>query len=61
VAEEERAEAERLVGAHLASVNDKDPLAPVCVMGRLVPPVIVASGAEAGEFFVTYGRVKRGR
>jgi hypothetical protein len=23
------------------------------------PPVIVASGAEAGEFFATYGRVKR--
>jgi hypothetical protein len=30
-------------------------------MGRLVPPVVVASGAEAGEFFATYGRVKRRR
>jgi hypothetical protein len=26
-----------------------------------VPPVVVASGAEAGEFFTTYGRVKRER
>jgi hypothetical protein len=61
VAEAERAEAERLVGAHCATVNDKDPLAPVVVFGRMTPPVIVASGAEAGEFFATYGRVKRGR
>jgi hypothetical protein len=60
VAEAERAEAERLVGAHCATVRDTDPLAPV-VMGRLVPPVVVASGAEAGEFFTTYGRVKRER
>jgi hypothetical protein len=51
VSEEERAEAERLVGAHRASVNDKDPLA----------PVVVATGVEAGEFFGKYGRVKRGR
>jgi hypothetical protein len=35
VAEVERTEAERLVGAHRASVNDKDPLAPVVVAGRL--------------------------
>jgi hypothetical protein len=56
VAEAERAEAERLVGAHCASVNDKDPLAPVVVAGRLTRPVIVASGREAGEFFATYGR-----
>ena len=34
------------------------PLAPVYVHGRLAAPVIVASGAEAGEFFATYGRVK---
>jgi hypothetical protein len=61
VAEEERAEAERLVGAHCASVRDKDPLAPVVVAGRLTRPVIVATGVEAGDFFVTYGRVKRGR
>jgi hypothetical protein len=61
VAEEERSEAERLVGAHRASVNDKDPLASVVVDGRLVLPVVVASGAEAGEFFATYGRVRRGR
>jgi hypothetical protein len=33
VSEEERGEAERLVGAHRASVNDKDPLAPVVVSG----------------------------
>ena len=57
----ERAEAERLVGAYRASVNDKDPLAPVIVAGRLAQPVIVASGAEAGDFFATCGRVKRGR
>jgi hypothetical protein len=57
-AEVERAEAERLVGAHRASVHDKDPLAPVVVAGRLVQPVIVASGAKAGEFFATCGRVK---
>jgi hypothetical protein len=61
VGEAERGEAERLVGAHCASVNDEDPLAPVVVNGRRQPPVIVASGAEAGEFFATYGRVKRGR
>jgi hypothetical protein len=61
VAEEERAEAERLVGAHCASVRDKDPLAPVVVAGRLAPAVVVASGVEAGEFYATYGRVKRGR
>lgn len=62
VADSERAEAERLVGAHCASVKDKDPLAPVVVNGRRQPPVIVAaSGAEAAEFFATYGRVKRGR
>ena len=60
VAEAERAEAERLVGAHCAKVNDKDPLAPVVVAGRLAQPIIVATGAEAGEFFATYGRVKRG-
>jgi hypothetical protein len=36
-------------------------LAPVVVLGRMTPPVIVASGAEAGEFFATYGLVKRGR
>jgi len=34
------------------------PLPPVYVHGRLAAPVIVASGAEAGEFFATYGRVK---
>jgi hypothetical protein len=61
VAEEERGEAERLVGAHCASVNDKEPLAPVLVEDRLAQPIIVASGREAGEFFATYGRVKRGR
>jgi hypothetical protein len=61
VSEVERAEAERLVGAHRASVNDKDPLAPVIVAGRLAQPVIVASGAEAGDFFATCGRVKGGR
>jgi hypothetical protein len=59
VSEAERAEAERLVGAHRASVKDKDPLAPVLVAGRgLTPPVIVATGEEAGEFFAMYGRVK---
>jgi hypothetical protein len=42
-----------------ASVNDKDPLAPVVVAGRLARPVVVATGVEAGEFFATYGRVKR--
>lgn len=52
VAENERADAGRLVGAHHASVKDKDPLAPVVVVGRLASPVIVASGAEAGEFIV---------
>jgi hypothetical protein len=61
VAEAERAEAERLVGAHCATVKDKDPLAPVVVAGRLAPAVVVATGVEAGEFFATYGRVKRGR
>jgi hypothetical protein len=61
VAEAERAEAERLVGAHRASVNDKDPLALVLVAGKLAQPVVVASGTEAGEFFATYGRVRRGR
>jgi hypothetical protein len=59
IAEEERGEAERLVGAHCASVKDKDPLAPVVVEGRLAQPIIVATGTEAGEFFATYGRVKR--
>jgi hypothetical protein len=61
ISENERAEALRLVGAHGASVDDRDPLAPVVVAGRLAQPVIVASGVEAGEFFATYGRVKRGR
>jgi len=62
VAEAERGEAERLVGAHCATVKDKDPLAPVLVAERgLTPPVVVASGVEAGDFFATYGRVKRGR
>jgi hypothetical protein len=61
VGEAERGEAERLVGAHCASVNDKDPLAPVVVAGRLAQPVIVASGVEAGEFFAAYGRVRRRR
>jgi len=61
VGEAERAEAERLVGAHCATVGDRDPLAPVFVMGRLVAPVVVANGREAGDFFATYGRVKRGR
>jgi hypothetical protein len=61
VAEAERGEAERLVGAHSASVNDKDPLAPVVVAGQLTPPVIVASGREAGELLATYGRVKQKR
>lgn len=55
VSERERGEAECLVGAHRASVNDKDPLAPLVGLGRMTPPV---SGAEAGEFFATYGRVK---
>jgi hypothetical protein len=59
IAEAERAEAERLVGGHCASVHDKDPLAPVVVAGRLARPIIVATGAEAGEFLATYGRVKR--
>jgi hypothetical protein len=58
VSEEERAEAERLVGAHRASVGDRDPLAPVVVAGQLAQPVIVASGVEAGDLFATYGRVK---
>ena len=61
VSEEERAEAERLVGAHCATVNDEDALALVVVAGRLAPAVIVASGGEAGEFFAAYGRGKRGR
>jgi hypothetical protein len=61
VGEAERAQAERLVGAHCASVNDKDPMAPVVVLGRLAQPVIVASGVEAGDLFARYGRVKRGR
>ena len=61
VAEAERGEAELLVGAHCATVNDKDPLAPVVVAGQFAAPVIVASGAEAGDFFATWGRVKRGR
>ena len=61
VAEVERGEAEPLVGAHCATVKDKDPLARVVVTGRLAQPVIIATGAEAGEFFVTYGRVKRRR
>jgi hypothetical protein len=56
VAAEERGEAERLVGGHRASVNDKDPLAPVVVAGRLRQPVIVASGAEASEFVAAPGR-----
>jgi hypothetical protein len=60
VAETERADAERLVGAHRASVGDRDPLAPIVVAGsRLAQPVIVATGVEAGEFFAAYGRVKR--
>ena len=61
VAEVERAEASRLVGAHRASVKDKDPLAPVVVAGQLAQAVVVASGREAGEFFATYGWVKRRR
>jgi hypothetical protein len=61
VGEAERGEAERLVGAHCATINDEDPLAPVVVAGRLAQPVVVSSGREAGEFFGTYGRVKRGR
>jgi hypothetical protein len=61
VTEEERAEAKRLVGGHCATVHDRDPMALVVVAGRLAQPVIVASGLEAGEFFGTYGRVKRGR
>jgi hypothetical protein len=44
------AEAQRLVGAHRASVHDEDPLAPVVVAARLTQPVIVASGAEASDF-----------
>jgi hypothetical protein len=56
VTEAERAEAERLVGAHRASVYDKDPLAPVLVAGRLAQPVIVASNIEASEFVAAYGR-----
>ena len=51
VAEEERGEAERLVGAHCASVKDKDPLAPVAVAGRLTRPVVVASGGGGGRGF----------
>jgi hypothetical protein len=35
VGEAERGDAERLVGAHRASVNDKDPLAPVLVEGHV--------------------------
>jgi hypothetical protein len=56
VAEAERAEAKRLVGVHRASVNDKDPLAPVVVAGRLTRPVVVASGREACEFLARRGR-----
>jgi hypothetical protein len=56
VAAEERGEAERLVGAHRASINDRDPLAPVVVAGRLAQPVIVASGAEACVFIAAHGR-----
>jgi hypothetical protein len=59
VGEAERGDAERLVGAHCASVNDRDPLAPVVVAGQLVQPIIVATGVEAGDFFATYRRVKR--
>jgi hypothetical protein len=58
VGEAERGDAERLVGAHRASVNDEDPFAPVLVAGQLTRPVIVATGAEAGDFFATYGRGK---
>jgi hypothetical protein len=61
VAEADRAEAERLVGAHRASVRDRDPLAPVVVAGRLAQPVIVASGVEASEFIAAYGRTVRRR
>ena len=61
VAEAERAEAERLVGAHCASVKDKDPLAPVVVAGQLRRPVVVASGIEASEFIAAYGRAIRRR
>ena len=50
VAGAERADAEGLVGAHRASVNDKDPMAPVVVAGRLTEPVIVASGMEGATF-----------
>ena len=60
VSEAERAEAERLVGAHRTSARDKDPLAPVVVNGRLAQPVIVASGAEADEYLSVYGRAIRG-
>jgi hypothetical protein len=61
VGEAERAEAERLVGAHRATVKDKDALAPIVVAGRLTRPVVVATGAEAGELLATCGRGKRGR
>ena len=61
VAEAERAEAERLVGAHCASLRDQDPLARVLVAGRLAQPVIVPSGVEAGDLFATYGRARRRR
>jgi hypothetical protein len=61
VGEAERGEAERLVGAHCASVNDKDPLAPVVVAGQLRRPVVVASGIEASEFIAAYGRAIRRR
>jgi hypothetical protein len=61
VVEAERLEAERLVGAHRASVCDKDPLALVAVGGRLAQPVIVASGTEASEFIAAYGRATKRR
>jgi hypothetical protein len=59
VTEAERAEAERLVGGHCASIHDKDPLAPVVVNGRLAQPVIVASGAEAGQFISHVRAIRR--
>ena len=61
VSENERAEALRLVGAHGASVIDRDPLVPVVVAGRLAQPVVVGTNMEAGDFFATYGRVKERR
>jgi hypothetical protein len=42
-----------------AEVRRPIPAAILVVAGRMKPPVVMASGLEAGEFFATYGRLKR--